>query len=356
MDQALATHFAHLWVYDPLIVFAKDLDPDTPGGTELFESFQATMGNPVRFKPPPSLRSKDLGWRLKFRPMEVQFTDLENAAFAIFIMLLARTTLYFDLNLYMPISLIDDNMEKAHARDAVLREEFQFRTNPLLGSKVPPSPKVTDAGASTADENPITRNPSVTGVDEDSPVRDDYEDSSTSEVSSSETSPSSRSSIKNPAPHPSTGGPKKRAPSPEVPASPTIKRPRLTRPPQLQQDIEPQSVYSLQSISSIISGNSRNDWPGFIRLIKRYLNETDALDTEAAAKVNGYISLIASRASRESWTAAKWQREFVRNHKEYKKDSVVGEGIVYDMLQAVKTMEDPRSRKEVAGEMFSFYA
>jgi hypothetical protein len=38
--------------------------------------------------------------------MEVQITDFENAAFAVFIVLLSRAILNFDLNLYMPISKV----------------------------------------------------------------------------------------------------------------------------------------------------------------------------------------------------------------------------------------------------------
>ena len=352
MDDPLATHFAHLWLHDPLIVFAKDLNPDSPGGIELYESFQATTGNPVRFKPPSSRDSNDDGWRLEFRPMEVQFTDLENAAFAIFIMLLARTMLHFDLNLYMSMSLIEENMEKAHIRDAIACEKFHFRTNPFLGSKMPPRTEIVDSRAPTADHNPYTRSPRTNGVGEDSPVGYDCEDSVNSEASTAVTSPSGRSDTNNQASHPSTDVPNKRALSPDAPASPPTKRPRLMRPPKLQPEIKPQSIYSLQSISSIINGNSENDWPGFVSLIKRYLDETDALDTEARAKVDRYLALIASRASGKSWTAAKWQRDFVRNHRDYKKDSVVGESIVYDMLQAVKKMEDPALRKEVAGKMF----
>ena len=38
--------------------------------------------------------------------MEVQLTDFENAAFAVFIVLLSRAILHFNLNLYIPISKV----------------------------------------------------------------------------------------------------------------------------------------------------------------------------------------------------------------------------------------------------------
>ena len=38
--------------------------------------------------------------------MEVQPTDFENAAFAVFIVLLSRAILHYSLNLYLPISKV----------------------------------------------------------------------------------------------------------------------------------------------------------------------------------------------------------------------------------------------------------
>ena len=40
--------------------------------------------------------------------MEVQITDFENAAFSLFVILLTKTILHFDLNLYIPIAKIDE--------------------------------------------------------------------------------------------------------------------------------------------------------------------------------------------------------------------------------------------------------
>lgn len=51
--------------------------------------------------------------------MEMQATDAENAAFVVFVVLLTRVTLAFDLNLYIPLSKVDENMKRAHARDGV---------------------------------------------------------------------------------------------------------------------------------------------------------------------------------------------------------------------------------------------
>ena len=121
----------------------------------------------MRFKPPP-LRS-NIGWRVEFRVMEVevknmhallsaclsisvcqslslslsqvQVTEFENAAFAVFIVLLTRTILSFKLNFLVPISKVrhihlfvilpyiqmEENMKRSITRDAVHREFFYFR-------------------------------------------------------------------------------------------------------------------------------------------------------------------------------------------------------------------------------------
>ena len=59
--------------------------------------------------------------------MEIQLTDFENAAFTTFITLITRVILTFDLNLYIPLSRVDANMQRAHGRNAALNGKFFFR-------------------------------------------------------------------------------------------------------------------------------------------------------------------------------------------------------------------------------------
>ena len=59
--------------------------------------------------------------------MEVQLTDFENAAYTVFMVLLTRVILSFDLNFYMPISKVDANMQTAQGRDAARHALFYFR-------------------------------------------------------------------------------------------------------------------------------------------------------------------------------------------------------------------------------------
>ena len=129
----LARHIAHLFVRDPLVLFhGKVSELDDTTSTDHFASLQSTNWQTVRWKPPPpsSLHlggTTPIGWRVEFRSMEVQLTDFENAAFTAFIVLASRVMLFFDLNLYIPISKVDENMRRAHVRDALTSQKFFFR-------------------------------------------------------------------------------------------------------------------------------------------------------------------------------------------------------------------------------------
>jgi glutamate--cysteine ligase catalytic subunit len=138
MDELLATHFAHLFIRDPLVIFSEDLEELDLNQGNHFENLQSTNWQHMRFKPPPS--ESDIGWRVEFRSMEIQITDFENAAFSIFIVLITRAILSFDLNFYIPIPLTTENMETAHARNAVLDKKFYFRKDPFP-RRVPKTPQ-----------------------------------------------------------------------------------------------------------------------------------------------------------------------------------------------------------------------
>lgn len=163
MDNLLANHFAHLFIRDPLLLYDHDLYPPDPVSqdTNAFEIFQSTNWQEVRFKPPPSLFSEathnNTGWRVEFRSMEVQPTDFENAACAIFIVLFVRTLLHLDLSLYIPIDKVDENMATAHSRDAVLKGKFHWPHNVFPSSSptssTPHTPENAAAAAKEGEES-----------------------------------------------------------------------------------------------------------------------------------------------------------------------------------------------------------
>lgn len=200
--------------------------------------------------------------------MEIQMTDFENAAFSIFIVLVTRAILSFELNFYIPIARTTENMETAHKRNAVLQDRFYFRKDPF------PSRPVRVNGSASGATTPMmlpSRPPTPTG-----PVEDEY---------------------------------------------------------------------TLMTIDEIINGcaESHDDnspgFPGLIPLVESYLNSVN-VDVETRCDLTRYLDLIRKRASGQLWTGAKWIREFVQRHKEYKGDSVVGEGLCYDMLREVEMVED----------------
>jgi glutamate--cysteine ligase catalytic subunit len=170
MDNLLATHFAHLFIRDPIVVFNEDLKSLDLSKADHFENLQSTNWQHMRFKPPPP--NSDMGWRVEFRPMEIQITDFENAAFSIFIVLITRAILSYNLNFYIPIARVSENMETAHIRDALSTQKFWFRKDPF-SSHASVRPSAT--GSSTPAD--LSRPPTPTG-----PVEDEYEQMSINEV------------------------------------------------------------------------------------------------------------------------------------------------------------------------------
>ena len=270
MDSLLATHFAHLFIRDPIVIFAEDLEELDLKKTDHFENLQSTNWQHMRFKPPPA--GNDIGWRVEFRPMEIQVTDFENAAFSVFMVLITRAILSFDLNFYIPISKVDENMETAHARNAVLEKKFWFRKNPFpIRTPRPYSSNGNYGGSGTATPNGISRPPTPTG-----PVEDEY---------------------------------------------------------------------ILMTVEEIMNGgkaDGENNFPGLIPLVESYLDSMN-VDVETRCELASYLNLIRKRADGRLWTAAKWIRNFVAEHKDYKGDSVVGESINHDLIgEVIKLDSGPK--------------
>ena len=125
IDEVMARHVAWMYSRDPLVIYTEKLEQDATASNDHYENIQSTNWNSVRFKLPPP--GSDIGWRVEFRTPELQLTDFENAAFSIFTVLLSRVIIAFNLNLYIPMSKNDANMETAHEEDAVNKQRFYFR-------------------------------------------------------------------------------------------------------------------------------------------------------------------------------------------------------------------------------------
>ena len=313
MDEKLATHFAHLFIRDPLTVYDHQVDAQDKDDTGLFDVIQSSNWQTIRFKPPPSMAEEGIGWRVEFRSMEVQLTDFENAAFATFIVLLSQALLHFDISLYTPIPKVDKNMDQACARDAVNDGRFWFVKPVKSHSK--PSASTSAYSPAESLEYPDTSTNFLTMGDppdnRESPNSSSEDENNTRQADGRRTS-NSKSSDDSETPSSSSSSSCGKAPTGSNDPS------------------------SLMTIDEIINSPSGGTKPGLglIPLVKEYIHDTAAFNPDCTAKIESYLALISNRARGSASTSAKWQRDFVRRHPEYRGDSVVGNGIAYDLLRA----------------------
>jgi glutamate--cysteine ligase catalytic subunit len=83
-----------------------------------FENVQSTNWNTMRFKSPPA-HDTDIGWRVEFRPLDIQLTDFENSAYTVLVGMMANIINQFSLDFVIPISLVDEGMASSHFQDAL---------------------------------------------------------------------------------------------------------------------------------------------------------------------------------------------------------------------------------------------
>ncbi|BGO92322.1 hypothetical protein NBRC10512_001913 [Rhodotorula toruloides] len=227
--------------------------------------------------------------------MEVQLTDYEIAAFSVFIVLLTRAIMTLGLNFYLPISKVDENMHRAHRRDAINTQKFYFRKNvfdPKPGHPCDPS---LDA----AEPQPV---PS-TSDDATLPSASAFGRGRTNGFTAHVRNASVASS--------------------DYPASPTVcssHAPSRSASPTPDIAFGPvEDEYDEFSINEIINGSKETGFPALIGVVERYL---DGLEKEG--------SLI---------TLATYIRRFVRSHPSYAHDSVVSQEINYDLIRALDGIE-----------------
>lgn len=168
IDHLLAQHIAHLFIRDSVSLFSEKVHQNDKEDTDHFENIQSTNWQTMRFKPPPP--NSTIGWRVEFRPCEIQLTDFENAAIVCFIVLLTRVILSYKLNFLIPISKVDDNMQRAQQRDASRSQKFWFRKD-ITGTPVTTNGNSTaasqngDAGDSSAEYELMTIDQIINGKD-----------------------------------------------------------------------------------------------------------------------------------------------------------------------------------------------
>ncbi|CAN7936991.1 unnamed protein product [Ixodes hexagonus] len=237
VEEPLAKHLSHVFRKDSISLYKEMMSQNDEADFDHFENLQSSNWHTLRFKPPPP--QSDIGWRIEFRPMELQMTEFENAAYIVFVVLVTRTILTFDLDLTVPISKVDENIRTAQKVDAVLNEKFWFRKDILTRG--------------CADK---------------------------------------------------VGGCRGQDSSADV-----VK----------------------MSVAEIINGKE-GKFPGLIPLIRNLLNSVQEVDVATHCTLHQYLTLIEKRASGDLMTTAHWMRKFIMSHPEYKKDSVITDGINYDLI------------------------
>jgi len=133
VSPALATYFAHILGREPIIDTACIHEPDDTSDSaqdtrmESLNIHMSTWWPHVRLKLPVLSSVNDsLPWRVEFRPMEAQPSDMENAALVVALRVLHKTIQHFNLDLKIPISAVEQNMDRANNRNAATDQIFRF--------------------------------------------------------------------------------------------------------------------------------------------------------------------------------------------------------------------------------------
>ena len=92
-------------------------------------------------------------------------------------------------------------------------------------------------------------------------------------------------------------------------------------------------------------------FPGLIPLVYAYLDHIQC-DSVTMERMTKYLDFIEKRATGQLVTPATWVRNFIRNHEDYKFDSIVTDSIAYDLLVACKEIgEGKREAPELLGDV-----
>ena len=150
-DSRLMNHFGHLFNREHPVIFEKDITEfrnnhkeENPNkwvtsnklednkhllkNSNIFEAVQSTNWNNIRFKPSKTLNGKN-SWLIEFRTIEMPITSQEKYYIMHFTTLIQRivTDPKIYTNLYIPISLADQNILTCVKRDAVKNGKFFFK-------------------------------------------------------------------------------------------------------------------------------------------------------------------------------------------------------------------------------------
>lgn len=319
-DEGLSRHFAHLFIRDPLVLFSERKDQNNELENDHFENLQSTNWQTLRFKPPALYPegtdlSQKPGWRVEFRPMDIQLTDFENAAYSNFISLLSRAILKFKPNLYVPISKIELNMKLAYEVDAATDQKFWFKSfeqwnlNNLefIGYDLSWFDRYLNKGNDELGQGEVYVNGySMNGALKNDNTNDAFKFN-------------------------------------------TARRRTL----ETINDVDDDGLILRYTSNEIINGTDK--FPGLIRLIVKLIatelipsqqQHCESLDLAAdLTRLKHYLLLISQRASGKIPTTAHFLRASVLAHRDYRKDSKVSDAINYDLITQATSITDLHDRE-----------
>tara|TARA_Y100000991_G_scaffold214056_1_gene200972 strand:- start:410 stop:2050 length:1641 start_codon:yes stop_codon:yes gene_type:complete len=155
IPENLNKHISHLFLRDPIIMYEKDIEKDInslENEKDFFVNINSSNWNNVRLKPPLSDKES---WKVEIRMLDIQTNNFKNASFIIYILLLARTIIHYNLNFYIPMSYIEDNYNNIELNTF----DNRFYTNHFWNkNRSNFSPKLIDMGKIINKINNFIRN------------------------------------------------------------------------------------------------------------------------------------------------------------------------------------------------------
>ena len=136
-EHNLAMHFCNLLVRDPLVIFSEKIKINDENDMSHFENINSTNWNALRFKIPRPT-DKDLCFKVEVRPLDLEITPFENTAMITLILLIYGMIMRTECDFIIPISLVDENFERAYQNDAINKKKFWWRINAFKSNEVSP--------------------------------------------------------------------------------------------------------------------------------------------------------------------------------------------------------------------------
>ena len=137
LSNNLAIHFCNLLIRDPLVIFSEKINITDENDMSHFENINSTNWNSLRFKIPRAT-DKDLCFKVEVRPLDLEITPFENTAMITLILLLYGMILRMECDFIIPISLVDENFERAYQNDAINKKKFWWRVNSFKSEEIYP--------------------------------------------------------------------------------------------------------------------------------------------------------------------------------------------------------------------------